>query len=164
MSDDSTTANSYQATTSYLVPSLTTSPFNMQAALCLAPRPVPTQSPKNTSIPASSFSKLSSRSASSVRATAVGYDSKFTAVNYNSSFSVFPAEACEIIGGDACAADTYPEVKPRPEGRNNLNRIASEMIEREYLDYNEPKTVLPADACDVLGGGFCERPYQRGVY
>jgi hypothetical protein len=78
--------------------------------------------------------------------------------------SVFPAEACETIGGEACAAEMYPEVKLKPEARSNNAQIAAESIEREYIEYTSPKTVLPGEACDVLGGEFCERPYQRGVY
>jgi len=54
--------------------------------------------------------------------------------------SVFPAEACETVGGDACLADMNPEVKLQPEARNTPKTAASENIEREYLDYNEPKT------------------------
>lgn len=53
--------------------------------------------------------------------------------------SVFPAEACETIGGDACLADIYPEVKLKPEARNG-SPVANESIDREYLEYNEAKT------------------------
>ncbi|KAI3457774.1 hypothetical protein Pfo_014437 [Paulownia fortunei] len=84
------------------------------------------------------------------------------AVNYSSTISVFPAEACETIGGDSCQADIYPEVKLKPEA--NKPKIASETIEREYLDYTDPRTVLLGEACDVLGGEFCEEPYQMGIY
>lgn len=57
-------------------------------------------------------------------------------------FSVFPAEACETIGGEACDVEMYPEVKLKQEFSNKLpaDRAASESIEREYLDYNSPKT------------------------
>ena len=76
---------------------------------------------------------------------------------------MFPAEACETIGGDACLAEMYPEARLQPEARNERAR-ASEAIEREYFEYNESKTVFKAEACDDLGGIFCEREYQRGVY
>jgi len=36
-------------------------------------------------------------------------------------------------------------------------------VERDYLSYDEPKTVFPGEACDDLGGEFCEAPYQAGV-
>lgn len=52
--------------------------------------------------------------------------------------SVFPAEACETVGGEACAADMYPEVKLEPEA--NKPKVASEPIEREYMDYTDPRT------------------------
>lgn len=55
-------------------------------------------------------------------------------------FSVFPAEACETIGGEACVADIYPEVRIQPEARNSTQKIASENVEREYLEYNDAKT------------------------
>lgn len=53
---------------------------------------------------------------------------------------MFPAEACEVIGGDACSAEMYPEAKLKPEAGNDTSRIASEPIEREYLDYNDANT------------------------
>ncbi|KZV14435.1 Light-regulated protein precursor [Dorcoceras hygrometricum] len=60
-------------------------------------------------------------------------------VDYSSPVSVFPAEACETIGGDACAADTCPEVKP--EATNTRNNIGREAVDREYVDYTtDPKT------------------------
>ncbi|KAG8385024.1 hypothetical protein BUALT_Bualt04G0179900 [Buddleja alternifolia] len=84
------------------------------------------------------------------------------AVNYNSTISVFPAEACETIGGDACLAGIYQEVKLKPEA--NHPKISLEPVEREYLDYTEdPRTVLLGEACDVLGGEFCDGPYQMGI-
>lgn len=55
-------------------------------------------------------------------------------------FSVFPAEACETIGGEACLADIYPEARIQPEPRNSTERNASENVEREYLEYNDAKT------------------------
>lgn len=56
-------------------------------------------------------------------------------------FSVFPAEACETVGGEACLADIYPEVKLQPEASNDTPKAAtSENVERDYLEYNDPKT------------------------
>ncbi|CAN1126659.1 Light-regulated protein 1, chloroplastic [Linum perenne] len=91
-----------------------------------------------------------------------------TSVNYNSSISVFPAEACETLGGDACLADMYPEVKLQrvdEQGRDNQTAtVASELVDREYLEYSDSKTVFLAEACDDLGGEFCSIEYQKGVY
>ncbi|CAJ2672301.1 unnamed protein product [Trifolium pratense] len=92
-------------------------------------------------------------------------NSEPSTVNYNSAFSVFPAEACETVGGDACLADMYPEVKLQPEAKKDTPKAAtSENTEREYLEYSDPKTVFQAEACDDLGGTFCEPDYQKGVY
>ncbi|KAL8544294.1 hypothetical protein ACS0TY_004725 [Phlomoides rotata] len=82
-------------------------------------------------------------------------------VNYNSAVSVFPAEACETVGGDACMAEMRPEVKLKPESAER--KAASEPVEREYLDYTDSKTVLLGEACDVLGGEFCEPEFQTGI-
>ncbi|XAR48239.1 hypothetical protein NMG60_11030992 [Bertholletia excelsa] len=84
-------------------------------------------------------------------------------VDYSSMSSVFPAEACETVGGDACDVQMYPEVKLSPEDKE-ARKTPSEGIEREYLEYNTPKTVFPGEACDDLGGEFCEPEYQQGVY
>ncbi|KAK1270427.1 Light-regulated protein [Acorus gramineus] len=85
-------------------------------------------------------------------------------VDYSSANSVFPAEACETIGGDACSADTYPEAKLTADASNNKPRVSAEEIDREYVEYNEPKTVFPGEACDDLGGEFCAPEYQEGVF
>lgn len=54
---------------------------------------------------------------------------------------MFPAEACETVGGEACLAEMNPEVKLQPEAKNQTPRVAnSENVEREYLQYNDPKT------------------------
>ncbi len=71
-----------------------------------------------------------------------------------------------MVGGEACDADIYPEVKLKPEAAAG-NRPAgsnTEAVDREYLDYNSPKTVFPGEACDDLGGEFCEPEYQEGVF
>ncbi|CAN6485572.1 unnamed protein product [Victoria cruziana] len=85
-------------------------------------------------------------------------------VDYSSATSVFPAEACEVVGGEACDAAMYPEVKPTtemPSSRGCQNAI--EEVDREYMEYNEPKTVFPDEACDDLGGEFCETEDQKSV-
>lgn len=51
---------------------------------------------------------------------------------------MFPAEACETIGGEACLADMYPEVKLEPQSKNDTPR--TENVEREYLEYDDAKT------------------------
>ncbi|KAL4364290.1 hypothetical protein GQ457_04G033760 [Hibiscus cannabinus] len=139
----------------------------MQAAaslgLTIAPPLVPTLSPPKALSPRLGCSVASRGRRLSIKATASAtYD--VSVVDYSSMFSVFPAEACEIIGGDACRADIYPEVRLQPEARTNSPRTATESIDREYLEYNDAKTVFCAEACDDLGGEFCSREYQRGVY
>ena len=144
----------------------------MQTALTFATTTfVPLTTPKSVSHLATNLSfptKLIASRASSPRYTAIKVatdNSDPSTVDYNSAFSVFPAEACETVGGDACLADMNPEVKLQPEARNDTPKTAaSGNIEREYLDYNEPKTVFQAEACDDLGGAFCEPDYQKGVY
>ncbi|XP_030461720.1 light-regulated protein, chloroplastic-like [Syzygium oleosum] len=137
----------------------------MQAASFLAPPLLPVTPSKNLSKPLALPSKLSSSVSSRVspvKASPEAYEA--ATVDYSSTISVFPAEACETIGGEACSADIYPEVKLNPEAQINTEMQAAEAFEREYLEYSGPKTVFPAEACDDLGGEFCERPYQRGVY
>ncbi|XP_020088060.1 light-regulated protein [Ananas comosus] len=86
-------------------------------------------------------------------------------VDYSSSTSVFPAEACETLGGEACSAEMFPEVKPATTTASiDSDRVGSEQVDREYFEYNEPKTVFPGEACDDLGGEFCEPEYQKGVH
>ncbi|KAK2666014.1 hypothetical protein Ddye_004588 [Dipteronia dyeriana] len=137
----------------------------MQAALCIAPPSLPLTPTKNLSQLAISPLKRGNSLASRcppINATAATNDS--STFDYSSAFSVFPAEACETIGGEACLADMYPEAKIKPEARNDAARIASEVIDREYLEYNEAETVFKGEACDNLGGIFCGLEYQRGVY
>ncbi|KAM6589792.1 hypothetical protein CsatA_012397 [Cannabis sativa] len=89
-----------------------------------------------------------------------------TTVDYSSLTSVFPAEACETIGGEACDAEMYPEVKPPPTKTDATATTTTTLqsVDRDYLQYDEPKTVFPGEACDDLGGEFCEPDYQTGVY
>ncbi|XP_022991991.1 light-regulated protein, chloroplastic-like [Cucurbita maxima] len=94
------------------------------------------------------------------KASAVGQDP--STVDYSSVSSVFPAEACETVGGEACDVEMYPEVKLKPEAKKGGS--VSEAVDREYLQYDSPKTVFPAEACDDLGGEFCDPEYQKGVY
>ncbi|XP_071705635.1 light-regulated protein 1, chloroplastic-like [Rutidosis leptorrhynchoides] len=87
-------------------------------------------------------------------------------VDYSSmASSVFPAEACDTVGGDACNVEMFPETKFRqqqPDPNVKVPPTASQ-IDREYLQYDSPKTVFIAEACDDLGGEFCEPSYQTGV-
>ncbi|CAI9758514.1 unnamed protein product [Fraxinus pennsylvanica] len=124
----------------------------MQAALSLAPPVLP------CSLPSQPPPRLCASTCSrfpSIRTNAL-------AVNYNSTISVFPAEACETIGGDSCIADIYPEVKLRPEAKSNMPKTSSEPVDREYIDYTDPRTVLLGEACDILGGEFCQPACQLG--
>ncbi|KMZ64427.1 putative Light-regulated protein [Zostera marina] len=85
-------------------------------------------------------------------------------VDYSSQTSVFPAEACDTVGGEACDVQMFPETKPaQKQQATGSKTIVSEEVDREYLAYSEPKTVFPGEACDDLGGEFCEPEYQQGV-
>ncbi|URD85328.1 hypothetical protein MUK42_27242 [Musa troglodytarum] len=53
---------------------------------------------------------------------------------------------------------------PGSEARGSGGRPASEEIDRDYLEYNDPARVFPGEACDDLGGEFCEAEYQNGIY
>ncbi|CAO2829685.1 unnamed protein product [Amaranthus hypochondriacus] len=132
----------------------------MQAASCFVQPLFPSKSSIFVSSPCKITPSIASPRTSSIKATSS------VAFNYNSPFSVFPAEACEIVGGDACAAVMYPEVKlDASKMMSGNNQKVSEQVEREYFDYNtDPKSVLRGEACDDLGGEFCEAPYMKGVY
>ncbi|MED6105930.1 hypothetical protein PIB30_000054 [Stylosanthes scabra] len=139
----------------------------MQSALTFAAPVVMPLTPSKsvsqvTTFPTKSATSLSSSRKVAAKVATLNYDT--STVDYNSLFSVFPAEACETVGGEACLAEMYPEVRLQPEARNNEPRVASESVDREYLEYNDPKTVFLGEACDELGGMFCEREYQKGVY
>ncbi|KAJ3683261.1 hypothetical protein LUZ60_013488 [Juncus effusus] len=84
-------------------------------------------------------------------------------VSYDSPISVFPGEACDLIGGEACNVQMFHETKLAADQSRNAAKNSVEEFEREYLQYDEPKTVFPGEACDDLGGEFCEAPYQSGV-
>ncbi|KAK4788683.1 hypothetical protein SAY86_020002 [Trapa natans] len=114
----------------------------MQAAVFSVSQPLPVLLPAKT---LGSPWKPAPRLAASprlprLRAMTIPPDSSST-VDYSSVTSVFPAEACETIGGEACSVNMYPEVKLSPdEDKKNPPRSASEDIDREYYDYNSPKT------------------------
>ncbi|ONM30818.1 SNF7 family protein [Zea mays] len=74
---------------------------------------------------------------------------------------VFPMEACDLLGGDACNGPMFPEAKPASAAAAASRSVVG--VDRDYLSYDEPKTVFPGEACDDLGGEFCEAPYQDGV-
>ncbi|PUZ57583.1 hypothetical protein GQ55_5G443800 [Panicum hallii var. hallii] len=99
----------------------------------------------------------------SVRAVAAAVAAETAEVDYSSSFSVFPMEACDLLGGDTCSAQMYPEAKLAGAAAPEAAASRMEEVERDYLSYDEPKTVFPGEACDDLGGEFCEAPYQAGV-
>ncbi|KAJ7976288.1 light-regulated protein [Quillaja saponaria] len=78
----------------------------MQAALTFAPNLLPLTPSKNLSISSRIPPNLSNTVAprhSPIKASSVTCDT--STVDYNSLRSVFPAEACETIGGEACLAD-----------------------------------------------------------
>ncbi|CAN8253727.1 unnamed protein product [Cochlearia groenlandica] len=144
----------------------------MQGALCIKPTILlpltsPLSSP-NLNLPLLSHTittTKSSRLSSFMRPNSSSSPSASSdplTVDYNSLLSVFPAEACETISGYACSADIYPEVKL--DTKPVSSPVASEPVDREYIEYNNTKTVFPDEACDDLGGEFCEPDYQKDVY
>ncbi|XP_021895627.1 light-regulated protein [Carica papaya] len=133
----------------------------MQSALFISPPTLPLTPSKNFSQQTISPPRLSGSVASRRFSTKATTPCETSTVDYSSAISVFPAEACETIGGDACLADIFPEVKLNPEASSK--RIASEPFDRDYLEYNDPKTVFRGEACDDLGGEFCSPDYERGA-
>ncbi|KAI3720469.1 hypothetical protein L6452_21387 [Arctium lappa] len=78
-------------------------------------------------------------------------------VDYNSmASSVFPAEACETVGGVACDVEMFPETKLKEAAEPKPKLTTAQTVDREYVEYNSPKTVFIAEACDDLGGEFCD--------
>ncbi|KAF6143089.1 hypothetical protein GIB67_041157 [Kingdonia uniflora] len=137
----------------------------MQAALCFVPS-LPTLTPTKIVVtrlksPLSSPTTVLSRRPST-RAAPVSSDN--STVDYSSVTSVFPAEACDTIGGEACNAEIFPEAKLKQEDGRNKAKTVQELVDREYVEYDELKTVFPGEACDDLGGEFCQPEYQAGVY
>lgn len=50
-------------------------------------------------------------------------------------------EACDIIGGEACNAKMFPEAKKLANSSSSTKSTAAlEEIDRDYMEYNEPKT------------------------
>ncbi|KAJ0638077.1 putative light regulated Lir1 [Helianthus annuus] len=123
----------------------------MQTSIYLPCSSVPFLSTKLTStflFPAKHRIKTSSISSSSsiaIKAAEVDYSSMKS--------SVFPAEACEILGGVACDVEMFPETKPK-EANTASSKHKVTTTDREYLQ------VFIAEACDDLGGEFCEPAYQ----
>ncbi|GAB2229839.1 hypothetical protein Droror1_Dr00014095 [Drosera rotundifolia] len=110
---------------------------------------------------------LPRRAVSAIKASSpMAYELDSNTFDYNSTvLSVFPAEACETVGGDACAAYILPEAKIEPEATIRTGAANLVALDREYFDYTkQSKSVLKGEACDILGGEFCQAPYKRGVY
>lgn len=86
-------------------------------------------------------------------------------VNYAGKNSVFPAEACDEVGGDSCNVEGVgPEVKPKAaEAAPPAPKAETDGTNRVYVNYAGKKSVLAGEACDDLGGEFCEPEYQEGV-
>ncbi|CAK9317846.1 unnamed protein product [Citrullus colocynthis] len=140
--------------------------IKMQAVLSIAVPPLlpSTLSNNNPSqFPLISFASHSSRGRSAIKATASVVDDT-SIVDYSSAISVFRAEACETIGGEACWANVFPEVRLPLPLNNQRPAIALEEIDREYLDYTDSKTVFRGEACDDLGGEFCEHEFLSAVF
>ncbi|CAK7336054.1 unnamed protein product [Dovyalis caffra] len=130
----------------------------MQAAIFLAPPVLPLVTPNKSLVSARrAVSKLQTSKCSPIKASAP-VDNDTPTVDYSSFTSVFPAEACETVGGEACDVEMYPEVKLKPDATSTPS--TSEQIDREYLEYDSPKTVFLEEACDDLGGEFCDPGYQ----
>ncbi|XP_039069610.1 light-regulated protein 1, chloroplastic-like isoform X2 [Hibiscus syriacus] len=125
----------------------------MQAALSIAPPLIPTLPPSKPLSPRLGCSAASRGCHLSIKAVTTTYDT--SVVDYSSMLSVFPAEACETIGGDACRADIYPEVRLQPEARTNSPRTATESVDREYLEYNDTKT-------DFISFALVPHAYMQG--
>ncbi|KAL5581459.1 hypothetical protein UlMin_013901 [Ulmus minor] len=136
----------------------------MQAAPIFAPTLIPLTPSKNFSQLTIFPGKLRGSFASKTPIKAHAVTTDDPTVDYSSAFSVFPAEACETIGGEACWADMLPEAKLQPQAHKGVSRTTTENVDREYLEYTEEKTVFRRDACDELGGEFCEHDYQKKVY
>lgn len=111
----------------------------------------------------SSSSSLSIPSRRSMRVQSQPTNQEY--VNYAGKSSVFPAEACDEVGGDACNVEGVgPEVKPKAaEAAPPAPKAETDGTNRVYVNYAGKKSVLAGEACDDLGGEFCEPEYQEGV-
>uniref|UniRef100_M4EVW2 Uncharacterized protein n=2 Tax=Brassica TaxID=3705 RepID=M4EVW2_BRACM len=115
----------------------------MQGALSIKPTILPLSSPlfspKLTLLLPQTITNTKASRLSSLRPnTSSPTTSDPLTVDYDSLLSVFPAEACEVISGYACSADISPEVKL--ETKPISRPVTSENVDREYLEYNTPKT------------------------
>ncbi|CAI5985342.1 unnamed protein product [Closterium sp. NIES-65] len=80
----------------------------------------------------------------------------------DSATTVFPAEACDELGGEFCNAEgVFAEVKLESKPEPVVKQVEGRDV--GVVDYDGPKTVFPGEACDELGGEFCEPDYQEGV-
>eukprot|EP00271_Cylindrocystis_brebissonii_P013546 TRINITY_DN33457_c0_g1_i1.p1 TRINITY_DN33457_c0_g1~~TRINITY_DN33457_c0_g1_i1.p1 ORF type:complete len:161 (-),score=12.49 TRINITY_DN33457_c0_g1_i1:472-954(-) len=84
-----------------------------------------------------------------------------TYLTYDENKSVFPAEACEELGGDSCDPSTGREIRLPPQAV--VEAAVKPGPDIETMAYDGPKTVFPGEACDDLGGEFCEPDYQENV-
>lgn len=51
-------------------------------------------------------------------------------------------EACDLVGGDACDVHMFSETKLAADPIRADERAPVEEVDREYLEYNEPKTYV----------------------
>ncbi|KAJ6800968.1 light-regulated protein-like [Iris pallida] len=136
----------------------------MQAAAVCFTGALPIKKSTKSLVPKTS-TKIQRKTLYYPKAVKVADTESASTVDYSSSLtSVFPAEACETIGGEACNVEMYPEAKLEASANRGEASVGSEEVEREYLEYDQSKTVFPGEACDDLGGEFCDPEYQAGVY
>ncbi|BBM96917.1 hypothetical protein MPTK1_1g01540 [Marchantia polymorpha subsp. ruderalis] len=79
--------------------------------------------------------------------------------------TVFPAEACDELGEEYCGMEGVgKEVKPKAQAISEEKPSSEAGVDREYEEYKGDKTVFPGEACDELGGEFCDPEYQKDVF
>ncbi|KAJ9167516.1 hypothetical protein P3X46_022162 [Hevea brasiliensis] len=109
-------------------------PKKMQELLHLSPQSLPI-----------TFTRLKIPRCSSIKGSSVvAYDA--STVDYSAVTSIFPAEACETIGGEACDVEIYPEVKLKSVA-TSITSTTTEQIDKQ---------VFLEEACDDLVGEFCD--------
>ncbi|KAL7604950.1 hypothetical protein Lser_V15G14521 [Lactuca serriola] len=82
--------------------------------------------------------QTSSSLSNSIKAAPSGNNSQF---DYSSmASSVFPAEACETLAGDACDVEMFPETEIKQQPNPKLDPPTSEQVDREHLEYSSPNT------------------------
>lgn len=78
-------------------------------------------------------------SITSIKLKAAAAASDTPQVDYNSmASSVFPAEACETLGGVACDVEMFPETKLKevePNPKITTTTTSSQTVDREYVEY-----------------------------